>query len=270
MLLYKLILRVKNKIFVAGLFCSFFPLLKLVMLLIALSLSYHLIRGEEILCCISPFLIILFTLYCFVTENESSRKISYKNFSIRFFVYLINILKEPFIVRLFLYLLVCGTINGLTQQYLLQYVSFSNRTFLNSFFFFQEILYIVFFLLIILISVYVNKNKFDFIFSCSSSVLFVNIIFILVFKNVFFFRGLLVANIIWYYTFLFFYLLVKYINKHRYHKFNMVLTLGFIASLSGLIFSEWINIGWFVNRYIMLLLILCIVIFVHIKVRAFK
>ncbi|MED7788863.1 hypothetical protein [Francisella sp. 19X1-34] len=270
MLLYKLILRVKNKIFVAGLFCSFFPLLKLVMLLTAVLLSYNYIDGEEILYNTSPLLIILLMLYFFVASGGQSRKISYKNLSIRFFVYLINVLKEYFIIRLFLYLLICGAINGLIQQYLLQYVSLSNRIYFNSFFFSQEFFYIALFALIILMSSYLDSSYFDFIFSCSSFVLFLNIISILIFEKVFLLKGALMINIVWYHTFLFFYLLTKYIKKNKYHKFNIVLTLGFIMFLFGLIFSEWINIGWFINKYITLLLILSILIFLHVRVIAFK
>ncbi|QIW11002.1 hypothetical protein [Francisella sp. LA112445] len=270
MLLYKLILRVKNKIFVAGLFCSFFPLLKLVMLLIAVLLSYNYIDGEEILYNTSPFLIILLMLYSYVTSGEKSRKISYKNLSIRLFVYLINILKEYFIIRLFLYLLICGVINGLTQQYLLQYVSLSNKIYFNFFFFSQGLIYIVLFVSIILISSYLNSKHFDFIFSCSSFAVFLNIVFILAFENVFLLKEVLMVNVVWYHTFLFFHLLTKYIRKNRYHKFNMVLILGFIMFLFGLIFSEWVNVGWFVNRYIVLLLILSILIILHARVIAFK
>ncbi len=270
MLLYKLILRVKNKIFVAGLFCSFFPLLKLVMLLTAILLSYNHINGEKILYYTSPLLIILLMLYSFVVGKEQSRKVTCKNFSIRFFVYLINILKENFIIRLFLYLLVCGAINGLTQQYLLQYVSLSNKIYFNSFFFSQELFYIILFILIILISSYLGSNRFDIIFSCSSFILFLNIVFILVFENVSFLKEALIINIVWYHTFLFFYLLTKYINKNRYHKFNMVLTFGFIMFLFGLILSEWINVGWLINGNIVLLLILFILVFLHARVIAFK
>ncbi|WP_157092989.1 MULTISPECIES: hypothetical protein [Francisella] len=268
MLLYKLILRVKNKFFAAGLFCGFFPLLKLVMLLTSSLLAQETaLRGKIISYCTSILFIGLFILYSFITKDELTEKqVNYKNFSIRFFVYLINIFKKYSIVKIFFYLLICGTIDGLIQQYLLYYVVFSDNAYFNVFYFFQIVVYAILFLSIILISAYVNKNKYIFIFSCSSILLFVNIIFILIFGEAYFLNEFLVANFTWYYSFFFFFVIAVYISKHNYYKFNIVLTLGFVSFLFGLIISEWVNV-WFTSNYITLLLVLCLITFLYIRIR---
>lgn len=276
MLLYKLILRLKNKIFVMGLFCGFFPVRSLAMLMTS-SLLVHdpVFRGRMIVYGMSALFIVLFILYSFITKNELVEKqVSYKNFSIRFFVYLINIFKQYSIVSLIFYLFMCGTVNGLIQQYLLHYVVFSNTyavfsndiTF-STFLLLQKLMYLILFLLIILIPVFVNKNRFNAIFFFSSLLLALNIIFILIFGGAkYFLNGFLLVNFTWYCTLVFFVVLVKYIDKRNIYKFNIVLSLGFVSYLFGFINSDWINI-LFVSKYMQLLLALLIIIFIYIKIR---
>ncbi|WP_143100007.1 hypothetical protein [Francisella sp. TX07-6608] len=268
MLLYKLILSVKNKFFVAGLFCGFFPLLKLVMLLTSSLLAQETTLREKVISyCTSILFIGLFILYSFVIKDELTEKqLNYKNFNIRFFVYLINIFKKYSIVKIFFYLLVCGTIDGLIQQYLLYYVEFNDNAYFNVFYFFQIEVFAISFLSIILISVYVNKNNYIIIFSCSNILLFVNIIFILIIGDAYFLNEFLVANFTWYYSFFFFFVISVYISKYNYYKFNIVLTLGFVSFLFGLIISEWVNF-WFTSNYITLLLVLSLITFLYIRIR---
>ncbi|MED7818906.1 MULTISPECIES: hypothetical protein [unclassified Francisella] len=267
-LLYKAILRVKNKLLIIGVFCSFFPLSKLVMLLTELVLVKDpVLRGEIIIYSSSILFLILLLIYYFITIKEPKEiGVSYKNFSIRIFVYLINILKEYSIIKLFIYLLICGVISGFIQQYILHDLSFSNKQDLNYFFFFQVIIYPILFILIILVSAYVTKEKFNLIFFCSSILLFLNILLILIFGNSSILRELLIVNYNWYCPFLFFLIITKYIAKNKYHRFNIILSLGYVTFLFGTISSEWINI-WFNSNYIVLILLLFIIPLVNIKLR---
>ncbi|API87657.1 hypothetical protein F7310_09980 [Francisella uliginis] len=276
MLLYKLILRLKNKIFVVGLFCGFLPLRNLAMLVTS-SLFVHdpVLRSRIVVYGMSAIFMVFFILYSFITKNEPVEKqISYKNFSIRFFVYLINILKQYSVLSLIFYLFMCGAIFGLIQQYMLHYVVFSNTyavfsdniTF-STFLLLQKLIYLILFLLIILISVFVSKRRFNTIFFFSSLLLALNIIFILIFGgDKYLLNRFLLVNFIWYCTFVFFVILVKYIDKRNINKFNIVLSLGFVSYLFGFINSDWINI-LFVSKYMQLLMALFIIIFIYLKIR---
>jgi hypothetical protein len=267
-LLYKAIMRVENKFFILGIFCGFLPLSKLVMLLTELILIKDpVLRGEIIIYTCSILFLILLLIYYIITINEPREsKGSYRNFSTKIFVYLINIMKEHSIIKLFVYLLVCGIISGLIQQYILHAISFSNKQDINYFFFFQIIIYPIAFILIVLVSAYISKERFIKIFFYSSLLLFLNILLVLIFGNSSILRELLVANYNWYCPFLFFLILTKYIAKNKYHRFNIILSLGYVSFLFGSISSEWINI-WFTSKYIVLVLLLFIVPLLYFSLR---